>query len=151
MHLLKFLSLTLLLACSAPPLQSAPAKVIKVLPHFLDQQGRHLLHPSLYERDAYQDYLRKNPAERSGLRFDVQWKGPKNTPFKLRIEMRGVLGKENTSALVETAAQRRSWLSQWSSTSLQGEEYKKFGELVAWRATLWDGEKQVGEQKSFLW
>ena len=34
---------------------------------------------------------------------------------------------------------------------LEGEEYKKFGELVAWRVTLWDGDKQVGEQKSFLW
>jgi hypothetical protein len=32
-----------------------------------------------------------------------------------------------------------------------GDEYKKLGELVAWRVTLWDGDKLLAEQKSFLW
>lgn len=149
--MLKLFALAFLLADAGIPVTAASAKVLKVLPHFLDQQGRHLLHPSLYERDAYQDFLRKNPEERSGLRFDVQWKATSNVPLKLRIEMRGVLGKEKTSASLETTVQRRGWLSKWSSATLQGEEYKKFGELVAWRATLWDGDNPMAEQKSFLW
>jgi len=32
-----------------------------------------------------------------------------------------------------------------------GEEYQKFGELVAWRVTLWDGDTVIGQEKSFLW
>ena len=51
------------------------ARVVKVLPHFLDLQGRHTLSPSLFERDAYQALLRKNPGQRSAVRFDVQCKG----------------------------------------------------------------------------
>jgi len=34
---------------------------------------------------------------------------------------------------------------------MTGEEYKKFGELSAWRASLWDGDKPIAEQASFLW
>jgi hypothetical protein len=41
--------------------------------------------------------------------------------------------------------------STWSQASLTGDAYKKFGELGAWRATLWDGNNLVAEQKSFLW
>ena len=37
------------------------ARITKVLPHLLDDKGRHTLSPSLYERDAYQAELRKNP------------------------------------------------------------------------------------------
>ena len=47
--------------------------------------------------------------------------------------------------------QRQALLNRWTAVSLTGEEYKKFGELRAWRATLWEGEKMLGEQKSFLW
>jgi hypothetical protein len=31
------------------------------------------------------------------------------------------------------------------------EDFKSLGELTAWRVTLWDGDRQVGEQQSFLW
>jgi hypothetical protein len=34
---------------------------------------------------------------------------------------------------------------------IDGENYKNFGELVAWRVTLWAGDQLLGEQKSFLW
>jgi hypothetical protein len=40
----------LLLATSLLP--AAEGRVIKVLPHLFDSQGRHSLSPSLYERDA---------------------------------------------------------------------------------------------------
>ncbi len=50
--------LSALLLATAWSATAAPAKVIKVLPHFLDQKGRHALSPSLYDRDAYQAHLR---------------------------------------------------------------------------------------------
>ena len=66
----------IILSSLAPVSQSfgATGRVIKVLPHFLDLQGRAALSPSLYDRDAYQAVLRDHPEKRSGLRFDMQWK-----------------------------------------------------------------------------
>lgn len=147
----------LMLLWLVPTVASAAdqAKVIKVLPHFLDLQGRHALHPSLYERDAYQAKLRQNPALRSALRFDVQWKDGGLKEAKFRLELRGSPagsgGTNATPVVLEKTVKADGWLSNWSSITLGGEDYKKFGELVSWRLTLWDGDKQVGEQKSFLW
>jgi hypothetical protein len=131
--------------------QAASAKIVKVLPHFLDREGRHSLSPSLYDRDAYQAQLRAHPQERSGLRFDVQWKAPKTSGHKLRLELRGFQGKNPTAAVVESTTTRRGLFSNWSAVPLTGEAYQKFGELRAWRATLWDGDRLVAETKSFLW
>jgi hypothetical protein len=133
----------------------AESKVIKVLPHFLDLRGRHALHPSLYERDAYQAKLGQTPALRFALRFDIQWKDGGLKEAKLRVELRGSpAGSTSTNSkpvVLEKTVKPDGWFSNWSAIKLEGEEYKKFGELVAWRVTLWDGDKQVGEQKSFLW
>src|SRR2546427_7188198 len=79
----------------------APAKIIKVLPLFLDLEGRQSLSPSLYDRDAYQAKLRREPKERSALRFDVQWRSKETTQLKLRAEMRGGSGKEPPHAVLE--------------------------------------------------
>lgn len=146
----------LFFACVAgPTLFAAETKVIKVLPTFLDQKGRQSLAPSLYERDAYQVQLRKNPKERSALRFDVQWKAKSKTvdwsKLKLRLEVRGVLGNEIRTQTLEQPATKKGWFSNWSALTLSGEDFKKLGEMVSWRATLWEGDKQIAEQKSFLW
>ena len=131
----------------------AEPRIIKVLPQFLDLKGRSSLAPSLYERDAYQARLRGNARERSAIRFDVQWKEGKQTLQnpKVRIEMRGVKGNAIHNKTIEQAAQKRGWFSNWTSPTIAGQEYKELGEMVAWRATLWDGDRQVSEQKSFLW
>src|SRR5579872_6260908 len=70
--------------------RAADAKVIKVLPQYLDQTGRHALSASLYERDAYQFYLRKHPKERAGIRLAVQWKADQipGRQLMLRAELR---------------------------------------------------------------
>ena len=135
----------------APGLQAAPAKLVKVLPQRLDREGRHTLSPSLYERDAYQDHLRKHPEACSGLRFDVQWKALPGAVLLLRVEMRGAQGKDETKAVIEANVVKRGVFSKWSAATLWGDEFKKFGDLVAWRATLWDGSLMVAEQKSLLW
>jgi len=130
---------------------AAEGRIIKVLPHFLDRQGRHALSPSLYDRDAYQAVLRKHPDKRSGLRFDIQWKakfaGP--NPMKLRIELRGTQLGEVQS--LEQTVQNKGPFSRWSALTVQNEAYEELGDVVAWRATLWDGERMIAEQKSFLW
>lgn len=150
------LSLTLVCCLLAAPLSATAAtgRIIKVLPQWLDLQGRHSQSPSLYDRDAYQAYLRLHPELRSGLRFYVQWKarGPAAAPLKLRLEVRGIIhGNQPTQLVLEYDVNAGGWFSHWTSLPVTGEEYKKFGDLSSWRATLWEDGRLLSEQKSFLW
>ena len=134
--------------------ETVTGKVIKVLPHYLDIKGQHALSPSLYERDAYQARLRNHPELRSGVRFDIEWKAraDRATPLKLKVELRGIAqGSTPTQLTLEQSVTRKGWLSQWTGIPLTGEAYKLFGELSAWRVSLWDGDRLLGEQTSFLW
>ena len=127
---------------------------MKVLPHFLDLEGRHTLSPSLYDRDAYQLYLREHPLKRSGVRFDIHWltKGQAVGQLKLRIELRGVAeGNSLKQLVIEEPVEPAGWFGHWSSLTLKGEAYKHFGEITAWRVTLWENDELLNEQKSFLW
>src|SRR5256885_11162249 len=137
-----------------PALQSfgATGRVIKVLPHFLDLQGRAALSPSLYDRDAYQVVLREHPEKRSGIRFDMQWKtkGPAWSDLKLRVELRGVAqGNLPKQMVLERDLAAIGLFSHWTSMTLKGEEYKAPGERNPLPLTLWEGEQQVSEQRSF--
>lgn len=139
---------------AASPILAATGRVMKVLPHFLDLQGRAALSPSLYDRDAYQAVLREHPEKRSGLRFDMQWKtkGAVWSDLKLRVELRGVAqGDAARQMILEHDLHATGWFSRWTSMTLAGEEYKTLGEVTAWRVTLWEGDHQLAEQKSFLW
>jgi hypothetical protein len=148
----------LLFFCGALALASSAAaangRVIKVLPHLLDLNGRHSLSPSLYDRDAYQALLRQHPGRRSGIAFDVQWRcrGGVYEPLKLRVELRGIArGDLPGSITLETELKPGGWFSHWSRLTLDGDAYRKIGEVTAWRATLWEGDRLLGEQQSFLW
>jgi len=132
---------------------AASGRVVKVLPHYLDLEGRHSVSPSLYDRDAYQAELRKHPDKRSGIRFDILWRARGATKEKatLRVELRGTArGNLPTETTIESEV-RITGTSHWAMVKLDGEAYKKFGEVTAWRVTLWSGDQLLGEQKSFLW
>lgn len=143
--------IVLLLVAAFESQGAGPVRLVKVLPHFIDKQGRIALSPSLYERDAYQAHLRKTPAEQGGMRFDVQWKSSSTNRFTLRLELRGNKGNSGTSLTLEEQVRYTGFLNTWSRIHLRGETYARLGELSAWRATMWDGESLVAEQKSFLW
>jgi hypothetical protein len=153
MRMSRFFFLAFLLFSVTVPARADGARVTKVLPHYVDQAGRHTLAPSLYERDAYQAYLRRHPEERSTIRFDVHWKAKsgRHADLKLRIEMRGVKENELTSHTIEQPVARKGWLGTWSSIPLPLETYRELGDLNAWRVTLWDGDTAIAEQRSFLW
>lgn len=141
---------SLLILAFALAANAQSEKIIKVLPHFLDTKGRASRTPSLFDRDAYQEVLRGSPSKRSGLRFDVQWKASYFPALKLRLETRSGAGREPKTSVLEQTVQPGT-LSQWTALSITGDEYKKFGDLISWRATLLDGTNVVAEQKSFLW
>ena len=98
-RLRSWLAVGLLLIPLATLTDAADAKVRKVLPSLVDLEGRASLHPSLYERDAYQAYLRKNPELVGGMRFDVHWSAPvaKAQPLELRLELRGATLRTNNA------------------------------------------------------
>jgi hypothetical protein len=70
----------------------------------------------------------------------------------LRVEVRGggAQGKIPSQTTFEKKVNASPY-SHWTSLSLTGGEYKKLGDLTAWRVSVWDGEQLLGEQKSFLW
>ncbi len=133
---------------SAVVAQAESAKVLKVLPHFLDLKGRASVSPSLFDRDAYQQELRTAPTNRSALRFDVQWKARGFDALTLRIDAKG--GKLTKPITLEQPV-KPGIFRKWTSIPLGGTNYESFGELISWRATLLDGTNVVAEQKSFLW
>jgi hypothetical protein len=132
---------------------TATGRVVKVLPFFLDLKGQVALSPSLYDRDAYQAYLRRHANQRSAIRFDVLWKTSDagEAKLKLQVELRGVgpdgMPRQSTLEQVVTP----HFFRHWDALTLGGSDYKNFGELVAWRVTLWADNQLLGEQKSFLW
>lgn len=156
---MRWLLLPLLWCLSAGTLTAATeGHIYKVLPQLLDKHGRNSTTPSLYDRDAYQAYLRLHPKEISALRFAVQWKAksPESKPLQLKVELRGAaknLAKVDSPVglmLVQEVRQHH-WFSHWASLNLSADQYKSFGEVTAWRATLWDGDQLLDEQRSFLW
>ena len=128
-------------------------RIIKVLPFFIDQQGRNATSPSLFDRDAYQAWLREHTNEISGMRFDVQWKAAKSADeqIKIAIELRGT-GTNGVPATptLETNVVPGTF-RRWTAIPLSGDDYKRIGHVMAWRITLWNGDQKLDEQKSFLW
>ncbi len=147
------LLLTLGLFATASAADAVTGRVIKVLPLLLDLKGRTALAPSLFERDAYQAHLRANTNEISAVRYDVQWtaKHAGEDKLKIQLELRGVTAGNVPKFKTLTADATTGFLDNWTSLTLDGDEYRSFVAVTAWRATLWDGDQMIGEQKSFLW
>lgn len=141
----------LAVALSAP---AATGRVFKVLPQFLDHKDRNSTSPSLYDRDAYQAYLRQHTNEISRMRFNVQWRtaGKPAGPVKLRVEMHGIVRGGSAEELVlEKPVEPSGWFGCWTAMTLTREDFRRLGEVTAWRVTLWDNGQLLGEQRSFLW
>jgi len=83
----------------------------------------------------------------------VQWKA-KNVDWsklKLRAEMRCLLGDDLHTVTMEEPAVKTGHFGHWSEFRIEGADYKTFGQIVAWRVTLWEGDHQISELESFLW
>jgi hypothetical protein len=133
------------------PLGAADARIIKTLPHFLDQNGRHTLHPSLFERDGYQANLKTHPELVSGMRFDVQWKAHQLENGRLKLQVRGAKTPARQIETFESHLKGGGLWSHWTGVTVNGADFQRLGSIIAWRISLWDGEREIAEQKSFLW
>jgi len=157
LHLWIVLIMTLLAIPAAGKAEeeaSGDARILKVLPHLLDQKGRHTLSPSLFERDAYQAHLKDHPEEVSTLRFDVNWRLKIRTDAKLKLRVEVRFGDGDTIKTVRAEAPLRPKKLRrrgWSSVALDKKTFRAGAQLIAWRVTVWDGDKQMASKHSFLW
>jgi hypothetical protein len=137
------------------PAGAATGNLVKILPEFLDLKGRNSLSPSLYERDVYQVTLREHPERRSGIRFYIQWKSkkPAYEPLLARVELRGIAEANLPRQMVleKSVKNPGGRLTHWTDITLSGDAFRGFGAVTAWRVTLWEGQKLVGQEQSFLW
>jgi hypothetical protein len=153
MRALSILLLTLGLLGTANAADAVPGRVHKVLPFLVDQQGRIALSPSLFDRDAYQAQLREHTNQVSAIRYDVLWSASHagDAKLKLRLELRGVDTVQQPKLETMETEVTPGFFRKWTTFTLSGEKYKTFGGITAWRATLWNGDQMIGEEKSFLW
>jgi len=136
-----------LVGCSTLPTHSGIG-IVKVLPHYLDESGNHADGPTLLHRDVYQANLRKNPDLVHAVRYDVSWRG--DGEIKVRLELRSAKTGVETM-IVERIETASGHSTHWTPILIDAATYKSFGQPESWRVSLWQGETQVGEQKSFLW
>jgi hypothetical protein len=153
MHRLLMILLLLGSLSAAFASDAVTGRVVKVLPLLLDLKGQDAISPSLYDRDAYQAYLRQHTNEISAVRYDVLWKASDvgDAKLKLRVELRGVDTNNLPRQTILEQAVTPKFFRHWTSLKLEGADYKNFGAIICWRATLWSGNQMLGEQKSFLW
>lgn len=133
------------------------ARIHKVLPHLLDQDGQASLHPSLFERDAYQAKLRQQRELVGGLRFDILWSGPPVTGLELKLELRGSArtnapaGDRSGHLTVIRPLTIPTGATRWTRVTLAEEEFRQVGEVAAWRASVVRGTETMASTQSFLW
>lgn len=151
-----FVGLAVVGAAPAHAERYVPAKILKVLPHYLDLNGKHSLSPSLFERDAYQAELRRSRDKVSGMRFDILCRTSVEggEVWKVRLELRpadsgGAEGDE-VKPLIETVDVKRRGRA-WVRVVVNGERYRRLGGIAAWRAVLIRGDREMAETRSFFW
>jgi hypothetical protein len=142
-----------LLPLLAGSLCAGEARIAKVLPSLLDRQGRASVAPGLYERDAYQAFLRSTPDQIGGLRIDVRWKAPRppSGTVRLRLELRGSNTSTNAPLLIEREVTPPRWGGSWTEITLDAAARQQLGDLVAWRASLRRDDEEWTSVQSFLW
>jgi hypothetical protein len=148
-NLISQLAAILLLLGTLPTTDAArPSKISKVLPHWLDLNGRHTLSPSLLERDAYQAKLRADRTLCSGIRFDVKWDKNMSGNVKLQLELR-VTGE--AKPIIRELAIKPSRRGGWDAITLDGDAFRAMGKIIAWRVLLLHSDIELAECRSFLW
>ena len=153
MHRLLMILLLLGSLSASSAADAVTGHVIKVLPLLLDLKSHAATSPSLFDRDAYQAYLRQHTNEISAIRFDVLWSASHadNSALKLRLELRGTGPDSLPRAATLEQAVTPHYFRHWTSLTLADADLKNFGSVTSWRATLWSGDRMTAEQKSFLW
>ncbi len=128
--------------------------VLKVNRTLLDNYG--------YETDvvgnlkgeaSYQYSLRHEPNRQSGGRFHIKWRAPKgSTQVRLVLDVRGLTPANETvrDTLSESFADMDGW-AEWTTLDIKERQFKRLGEIMAWRVTIYSGDRVMAELPSGNW
>src|SRR5690606_17207854 len=104
--------------------------------------------PSLFDRDAYQADLKASPDLIHGLQLNIQWRPERGAgTYILKTELRGTAGQ----LAIDREVSGKGRFSSWEEVKLSEDQHKTLGQLRAWRVSLWQDDRVIGEQTSFLW
>lgn len=110
-------------------------------------------HESLEFERAYWNYgaiLADEVESRRGHYFVITWvnKGPAAN-FTTRFEYR----QNKTRDVVRTLTMEHPNAkgASRSTFAVLGDAYRAYGPVTSWRFSVWQGDKLVGEEKSFIW
>ena len=86
---------------------------------------------------------------RRGNYYHVRWRGlGGEQPVRVVFEYR----QARTGALVKRLERVGAASGKGSEEiKIAGEDYRRNGRVLAWRATLYDGERLVDKKQSYLW
>lgn len=149
LRLLPVFAAAALSACATPPQGFTKVKIYRLDPKAkissvdpsISFEKEHLLHGAVSneEREA-----------RKGTYYTFFWKADDlSQPVKLRFEYR----QSATRSEVKTQEIEITEVKRSNVTKLQitGEEYLKSGKVLAWRAVLLQGGKEIASTRSFMW
>ena len=154
---LLLLGITVLLAtgCTTEnPVSRGGFAVLKVNRTLLDPLGHETdVVGNLKGEAVYQYALRHDPNRQTGARFHIKWKSPKRAErIRLVLELQGLSTTNESTRATLTANQpdMDGW-AEWTTVDITGEQFKKLGEIMAWRVTLYSGDRVMAEQPSANW
>lgn len=122
--------------------------------HYLDKNGRHAISPSLYDRDAYQAWLRSHRDKIDGICFDVLWNAKRCAKeMELVVELVTTVNPKVDPLVIrkKILPPRLGFLGKWTRIELKGEDFVKEGDILAWRVMIIADGQPIAEERSFLW
>jgi len=88
---------------------------------------------------------------RQGHYYVISWSSKRAQPgnYIARFEYRQRDSKEQVKRLEIPHNNVKGTVR--STFAVLGEAYKKYGEVISWRFTIWDGDELVAQETSFIW
>jgi hypothetical protein len=136
-----------------PP--SAPGyEIMKVNHEFIDLAGETQAEIANWvDRAKYQQAVKK--VAHKGVRFFVHWQVPSTLmrDLTIKIETQGWDsdgGRETQETLVRTYPKIPNY-SGWAVLDLEGDRYRDFGRMMAWKVTILHQGEVMATRESFMW
>ena len=149
LRLLPVLAVMALPACASKPQGFTKVKIYRLNPEAritavdpsIPFEQQHLLYGAVTKDDR---------EARKGNYYSFFWKAEDQTqPVKLRFEYRQSVTRSAVKRQeVEITGVKRNNVTRLQIT---GEEYLTSGKILAWRAVLLQGGKEIGSTQSFMW
>jgi hypothetical protein len=149
LRLLPVLAAAALSACASKPQGFTKVKIYRLDPDSrissvdpsISFEQKHHLHGAVSreEREA-----------RKGNYYSFFWKtDDRSTPVKLRFEYRQAATRSEVRKMEVDIADVKS--SNVTDLQVTGEEFAKNGKVLAWRAVLLQGGKEIATTQSYMW